>query len=207
MGHTCAILALWCYIFPMTTEASTESGVRERTRTAILDAAMLVLADQPAAALGDIAAAAGVGRSTVHRYYPERTDLLRALARHVHDLSNAAIERAEPAAGPPDAALRRVVESQLDLGPIVLYVYSEPTILADPELAAHLDTGDEVIVEVLNRASAERPEYPPGWARRVFWALMLAGYEAAKQDGTPRHQIVDAIMTSLTAGTIVLPRA
>lgn len=137
-----------------------ESGVRERTRKAILDAAMTVLADQPAAALSDIAAAAGVGRSTVHRYFAERTDLLRALARHVHELSNAEIERADPTHGPADAALRRVVESQLDLGPIVLFVYNEPTILADPELAAYLDTGDEAIVEVLNRASTERPEYP-----------------------------------------------
>lgn len=191
----------------MTSQVVTHSGPRERTRKAILDAAMTVLADQPTAALADIAGAAGVGRSTVHRYYPERSDLLRALARHVHELSNAAIERADPADGPPDAALRRVVESQLDLGPIVLFVYSEPTILADPELAAYLDTGDEAIVEVLNRASCDRPEYPPGWARRVFWALLQAGYEAAKQDGAPRHQIVNAIMSSLTSGTIHLPRA
>lgn len=190
----------------MTSSATTHSGPRERTRKAILDAAMTVLADQPTASLSDIAAAADVGRSTVHRYYPERTDLLRALARHVHELSNAAIDRADPTHGPADAALRRVVESQLDLGPIVIFVYSEPTILADPELAAYLDTGDEAIVEVLNRASVDRPEYPPGWARRVFWALLDAGYEAAKQDGTPRHQIVDAIMTSLTAGTIQFPR-
>ncbi|MDV3124042.1 TetR family transcriptional regulator [Mycobacterium sp. 21AC1] len=191
----------------MTSQVSMESGARERTRKAILDAAMTVLADHPTAALSDIAAAAGVGRSTVHRYYPERSDLLRALALHVHELSNAAIELADPADGPAEAALRRVVDSQLDLGPIVLFIYNEPTILADAELAAYLDTGDEAIVEVLNRASVERPEYPPGWARRVFWALLLAGYEAAKQDGTARHQIVDAIMTSLTAGTIHLPRA
>ncbi|WP_029108436.1 TetR/AcrR family transcriptional regulator [Mycobacterium sp. URHD0025] len=190
----------------MTGSVSTHSGPRERTRKAILDAAMTVLADNPSASLSDIATAADVGRSTVHRYYPERTELLRALARHVHELSNAAIDRADPTHGPVDAALRRVVESQLDLGPIVIFVYSEPTILADPELAAYLDTGDEAIVEILNRSSVDRPEYPPGWARRVFWALLDAGYESAKQDGTPRHQIVDAIMTSLTAGTIALPR-
>ncbi|OBG85496.1 TetR family transcriptional regulator [Mycobacterium sp. NS-7484] len=193
----------------MTSSAVVHSGARERTRRAILDAAMTALADNPSASLTDIATAADVGRSTVHRYYPERTDLLRALARHVHELSNAAIDRADPTHGPAYDALRRVVESQLDLGPIVLFVYSEPSILADRELAAHLDTGDEAIVEVLNRASVDRPEYPPyppGWARRVFWALLDAGYEAAKQDGTPRHQIVDAIMTSLTAGTVHLPR-
>jgi TetR/AcrR family transcriptional repressor of lfrA len=190
----------------MSTQVATHSGPRERTRRAILDAAMTMLADHPAASMAEIAAAANVGRSTLHRYYPERSDLLRAVAYHVHALSSTAIELAEPTNGPAEAALRRVVESQLDLGPIVLYIYSEPTIQADRELAAHLDTGDEAITEVLERASAQRPEYPPGWARRVFWALLLAGYEAIKQDGTPRHQIVDAIMNSLTAGTIHLPR-
>lgn len=191
----------------MNIQVAAPNGVRERTRRAILDAAMTMLADHPAASMAEIAAAANVGRSTLHRYYPERSDLLRAVAHHVHALSSAAIELAEPTNGPPEAALRRVVESQLDLGPIVLYIYSEPTIQADRELAAHLDTGDEAISEVLERASAECPEYPPGWARRVFWALLLAGYEAIKQDGTARHQVVDAIMHSLTAGTVHLPRS
>ena len=184
-----------------------EAGPRGRTRKAILDAAMTVLADNPAAPLSDIAAAACVGRSTVHRYYPERTDLLRALAVYVHALSSEAITQADPQHGRPVDALRRVVECQLDLGPIVLFAYNEPTIASDPELMAHLDTGDEAIIEVLTRVSTERAATPPGWARRVFWALLQAGYEAAKQDGTPRHQIVDAIMASLTEGTINPHRA
>jgi TetR/AcrR family transcriptional repressor of lfrA len=36
----------------------------------------------------------------------------------------------------------------------------------------------------------------------VFWALLLTGYDAIRQDGIPRHQVVDAIMSSLTQGTI-----
>ncbi|WP_233213670.1 TetR/AcrR family transcriptional regulator [Mycobacterium hubeiense] len=179
-----------------------ESGTRSRTRKAILDAAMSVLADNPVATLADIAAAAEVGRTTVHRYFPERADLIRALARHVHALSNAAIEAADPTHGPPIDALRRVVEGQLDLGPIVPFIYSEPTVTADPELMAHLDTGDEKIIEVLARVSAGHEATPPGWTRRVFWALVIAGYQAAKEDGLPKHQIVDAIMTSLTEGSI-----
>jgi len=182
--------------------ASIESGPRGRTRRAILDAAMAVLSDHPTAPLSDIAAAAQVGRSTVHRYFPERSDLIRALAVHVHAISSAAIAAADPACGPPIAALRRVVESQLDLGPMLLYIYNEPTVMADPDLIAHLDTGDEAIIEVLNRVSADRPDIPPGWARRVFWALLQAGYEAVKLNSAPRVQIVDAIMDSLVEGTI-----
>lgn len=178
-----------------------EGGPRSRTRRAILDAAMTVLADNPTASLGDVAAAAEVGRSTLHRYFAERTDLLRALALHVHALSNAAIERAEPDCGPPIAALRRVVESQLDLGPIVPFVYADPSNYVDEDLAATLDSGDEVIVEVLNRVAIQGSAGPPGWPRTVFWALLNAGAGTVKQ-GTPRVQVVDAIMASLTRGTI-----
>lgn len=178
-----------------------EGGPRSRTRRAILDAAVAVLAENPAASLGDIAATAQVGRSTLHRYFAERTDLLRGVALHVHGLSNAAIEHAEPDCGPPVDALRRVVECQLDLGPIVPFVYNEPTINSDPDLAAELDTGDEVIVEVLNRVATRGSAGPPDWPRLVFWALLNAGYDAAKR-GTPRVEVVDAIMASLTHGTI-----
>ena len=184
----------------MTEPQSSEGGARARTRRAILDAAMSLLADDPAAALGDIAAAADVGRSTLHRYFPERIDLLRALALHVHAISNAAIARAEPDCGPPAEALRRVVECQLDLGPIVPFVYHDPVLAADPEVGPALDSGDESIVEVLNRV-ATHAAGPPEWPRLVFWALLGAGYAAAMQ-GTPRVQIVDAIMASLTQGTI-----
>jgi TetR/AcrR family transcriptional regulator, repressor for lfrA len=183
-----------------------DGGPRARTRKAILDAAMSVLAEHPTASLGDIATAADVGRSTLHRYFAERSDLLHALALHVHALSNAAIERAEPDCGPPVEALRRVVECQLELGPIVPFVYYNPNLTADKELAAVLDTGDEVIVEVLNRASCQGSAGPPGWPRLVFWALLNAGYEALKLNSAPRVQIVDAIMASLVDGTITPDR-
>jgi len=186
----------------MSVSQANDGGPRSRTRKAILDAAVSVLADNPAASLGDIATAAGVGRSTLHRYFAERSDLLHALARHVHQLSNAAIEHAEPDCGPAVEALRRVVECQLDLGPIIPFVFNEPTILADPELAALLDTGDEVIVDVLNRVSTRGSAGPPDWPRLVFWALLEAGYQAIKRNSAPRVQIVDAIMASLTEGTI-----
>src|SRR6478735_3970249 len=185
----------------MMVSQSNDGGARSRTRRAILDAAMDVLGQNPTASLGDLAAEAEVGRSTLHRYFPERSDLLRALARHVHALSNAAIERAEPDCGPPVEALRRVVECQLDLGPIGQSGYNDSAITADKELAALLDTGDEVIVEVLDRVATQGTTGPPCWPPLVFWALLNAGYAAARQ-GTPRVQVVDAIMASLTQGTI-----
>ena len=78
------------------------------------------------------------------------------------------------------------MECQLDLGPIFPFVYNDPSILADPELAALLDTGDEAIVDVLNRVSTRGSAGPPDWPRLVFWALLTAGYEAVKRNSAPR---------------------
>ncbi|UNB50804.1 TetR/AcrR family transcriptional regulator [Mycolicibacterium sp. YH-1] len=181
---------------------SVEGGLRARTRRAIIDAAVDVLARNPAASLSDIAAAAEVGRSTLHRYFPERTELVRSLALHVHALGNAAIAQAEPDSGPPIAALRRVVESQLELGPIVLYMYTEPVVSADSLLRARLETGDEVIADLLQNVAKAPGVPPPGWSRRVFWSLLHAGYQAAQEDRTPKRRIIDAIMATLTEGAI-----
>ena len=57
----------------MAAPLSTEGGPRTRTRRAILEAAMVVLAENGTASLADIASAAEVGRSTLHRYFPERS--------------------------------------------------------------------------------------------------------------------------------------
>ncbi|TGJ95488.1 TetR family transcriptional regulator, partial [Actinotalea fermentans ATCC 43279 = JCM 9966 = DSM 3133] len=55
------------------------TGARARTRRAILDAAVSVFSSNQAASLGEVAQAAQVGRSTLHRYFPERADLMRAV--------------------------------------------------------------------------------------------------------------------------------
>ena len=89
----------------------TESATRTRTRQAILAAAVTVFARDPSAALGEVAAAAGVGRTTLHRYFPERSDLLSALATHLLEAVAAAMERAAPALGPAPEALGRVCRS------------------------------------------------------------------------------------------------
>lgn len=60
------------------------------TRSRILDVALDVLGRNPHAAMGDIAAAAGVVRRTVYGYFPARADLVRALTeRAVKEMEEA----------------------------------------------------------------------------------------------------------------------
>ena len=55
------------------------------TRNRILDVALEVLGQNPDAAMGDIASAAGVVRRTVYGYFPTRTDLVLTLAQRAVD--------------------------------------------------------------------------------------------------------------------------
>src|SRR4030088_1680919 len=72
----------------------------DRTAAAILDAAAHVFSEHgTAATLADVAAAAGLSRATLYRYYPNREALLKALAAHAltelaSRLNDAGLERA-----------------------------------------------------------------------------------------------------------------
>lgn len=56
-----------------------------RNRARILDAARFLLAQSPSATLADIAAAAGVSRSTLYRRFPDREQLIAALEEQPED--------------------------------------------------------------------------------------------------------------------------
>lgn len=54
-------------------------------RQAVIDAAAQVLRSRPNATMAEIAARAGLGRTTVYRHFAGRDELLRALVAHVAD--------------------------------------------------------------------------------------------------------------------------
>src|SRR2546427_4883970 len=72
----------------------------DRTAAAILDAAAHALSAHGSSTnMADVAAAAGVSRATLYRYYPDREALLDALASHAladaaARLADAGLERA-----------------------------------------------------------------------------------------------------------------
>lgn len=175
------------------------SGVRARTRLAILDAAMRILPKTPAASIHDIADAAGVGRSTVHRYFDDRAALVQAMARHVYEQSNTAILRADPQSGPALDALRRLADEQLDLGLALDFIYHEKLYRLHPDIFDGLTDADEIVRQAVARALRAGRNDPPDWGLRAYWTLLRLAAELVSE-GVPRHQALDAMMSTLTAG-------
>ncbi|MFD4295347.1 TetR/AcrR family transcriptional regulator [Rhodococcus sp. NPDC058505] len=178
------------------TTAVTESGTKARTRRAILDAAVDVLSKNPSAPLSDIAAAADVGRSTLHRYYPERGELVAALGTHALDKLDAALVRARPTEGPADEALRRMSHECFEIGPTLALVYGDPQVLSNEAFWVRLDRTDAPLLELLERGIAEgtfTATLKVRWLRRMLWWCLLTGWEAFDYEQYTRTEALAAI--------------
>lgn len=91
-------------------------ALRDRTAALIIDRAATLLARGKEASMEDIAAAAGVGRATLYRYFANREDLLRAMAvASVKELA-AQISDAHLDAAPFDEAITRLTRAIITTG-------------------------------------------------------------------------------------------
>jgi AcrR family transcriptional regulator len=63
----------------------------ERNHETIVTAAIAVLADDPEATMAEIAAASGIGRSTIYRHFPDRDALVAAISERVHTEARALV--------------------------------------------------------------------------------------------------------------------
>ncbi|WP_369215755.1 TetR/AcrR family transcriptional regulator [Streptomyces flavofungini] len=166
----------------------------ERTVRAILEAAERVLSANPAATVEQIAEAAGVARTTVHRRFASRDALITALAAWATQRFHEAVEAARPDTAPPAVALHQVTVNVLRVKVSWRFAMDATATEADPEVARlHaevLDACERLFVRARD-AGLLRPDTDLDWARRVYYALI---HEAAGQ-APATDAAVDALAT------------
>ncbi|AKH82271.1 TetR family transcriptional regulator [Streptomyces sp. CNQ-509] len=82
----------------------------ERSRSAIVDAAVRLLGERPEASVEAIAAAAGVTRQTVYAHYPSRNEVLSAVFDRVTAETDAALDAARLDELPAATGLLRLLD-------------------------------------------------------------------------------------------------
>src|SRR5215217_5016865 len=92
-------------------------ALQERVAAAILDgAARLFVVEGEQASMNDVAAAAGVARATVYRYFPNRQALLDELAEAAISDADARLTSARIDEVPPEEGIARAVRALGDVG-------------------------------------------------------------------------------------------
>lgn len=177
----------------------TETGVRARTRRAILDAAIEKLTKQPSATLADIAAAANVGRTTVHRYFAERSDLIDAISHDALDKVSQGTRRARLDEGPAPAALARLCQEYFEFGDVFQLLFTMPDLVTRPEWQDESED-DRSVLGLIERGHAEGtidPAMSKDWLLQLLWALLYTGWEAVQEKKTPKHEALSLCLRSL----------
>ncbi|MBT2512963.1 TetR/AcrR family transcriptional regulator [Arthrobacter sp. ISL-30] len=169
----------------------------ERSARAILEAAERLLAEDPGASMEQIAEAAGLTRTTVHRRFANRQALTDALAVSAKLQLAQAIEAGSPDTAPPLIALYRVTSNVLRTKSAWRFTLGNP--LADTSAAAAIwDEINARCLQLLSRAQREGlldPAADLEWTRQVYYALMSEALRRPGGDEGSDAPDVDALAT------------
>lgn len=186
-------------------EAVAETGVRARTRRAILDAAVETLTRQPNASLADIAATANVGRTTVHRYFPERADLIDAISADALEKAAQATVRARLDEGPAPVALARLCQEFFEFGEVFMLLFAMPDLLTRPEWQQETES-DRMLLRLIERGHREGtidPAMPASWVQQLLWSLLYTAWEQIREYATPKHDALTLCLRTLAKAIAV----
>lgn len=171
----------------------------ERSVRTILEAAERVLATNPAASMEQIAEAAGVARTTIHRRFTTRQALMDAMADTAVAQLRAVIDEGRPETAPPLVALHEITAKVLRTKISWRFALDLP---AAPGSAAAEGQRDVMrrCLELFARAQERgmlAPDADLEWVRRVYYALIgesLHGDDADTDPDLLAGRIVDTLL-------------
>lgn len=181
------------------------------SRDAILAAAVRRLNTDPRASMADLAAAANVGRATLHRYFSTRDELL-------HELGTRSMDRWEQsmvAAGLDEAVASgdatRIEACVRDLLSRYLADYDEfgfaltdPYLQAAPDLVARteiLADRETVLLAAGQKAGLLRPDVPAAWLSSAVYGLLVGARDAINVGRVARRDLDAYVITTFLEGT------
>lgn len=163
-------------------DVRTTGAAAGRGRPSLLDVAAGVLVADPAASLAEVAAAAGIGRTTLHKHYATRDDLLCAVGHRAIDLWEQAVD-AVGASGHPDGGLRALATALIPIGPQLAFLWRTPAFDHIKDLDNRWVAVEQRCLDVLKRARDRgllAAGFPDWWLVQTFYAVIYTAAESVQ---------------------------
>jgi AcrR family transcriptional regulator len=175
-------------------------------KPSLLDVAAEVLVGDPAASLAEVAEAAGIGRTTLHKQYATRDDLIRAVGHRAIDLW----EQAVSGAGGPDGGLRAMTAAMIPAGRQLAFLWRTPALDRDQDICQRWDAVEERSAAVLKRAQdygVLAADVPDWWLTRTFYSLIYVAAESVDSGHLAPRDAPDFMLGTFLRGIGSSPAA
>jgi TetR/AcrR family transcriptional repressor of mexCD-oprJ operon len=177
---------------PSRPQAVPRQALQERVAAAILEAAarvLLVRGEQ--ASMTDVAAAAGVARATVYRYFPNRQSLLDELARSAVRSAGDRLASARIDEIPVADGITRAVRALVDVGDLFVVLARERLRPDGEQFERHVVGPLRALVERGQSSGEIRADVPSAWLAAALIGVVVNVVSSPVQHG--REDTVAAI--------------
>lgn len=165
------------------------------------------LVQHPAATMQELAAAVGCSRSTLHRRYPRRDDLIDAITQHALAALDEVWARQQTARWFTDAhdtgldVVKSYVADLIDLGPHLLVIVRASLLSPSPSpRVAAMDAELEAAFRRGQRTGALDPALPASWLVESLHALVYTAWEQVAAGRLAPHDAVRSVVSTWAHG-------
>ena len=172
-----------------------------RTTRDVVQAAIECWSTDSSASLGEVAGAAGVGRTTLNRYFSGRAQLIEAVDRECRRRFIAAVARARPDEGSGLAALQRACAEIVHLGPVLGLIFADNA-LVDPDTWAP-DGDPGALGSLVERGLADgsiAADLPAAWVATQVWTSLFAAWLTLRSGDLTSHEVGQLLTRTLATG-------
>ena len=166
----------------MTVHPGALSRSRRAVKRPLLDVVAEVLVAQPGASLAEVAEAAGISRTTLHKHYATRDELVRAVGLRATEVWEQAVDRIADEPGTV-AGLRELLAAMIESGPQLSFLWRNPVLDEDHELTERYIRVEQRCLTVLDRARRRgvlASTAPDWWLMQMVFALTYTAAESVQ---------------------------
>lgn len=185
----------------MSTPLQATTAAQIRTRTAILRAALGLLINDRSVSMSEVAKDADVARSTLHRYFPERSDLITAVDMFASQQLAEILDHAHIYEGSEADALVRIAHGFFAQWDVVMWNFVE-TITGDSSPQSR--EVDAQLLALVERGQADGTidqSIPGSFIRYTIYTLVDAASEYARN----HHRSEAAMLMDVTLRKLIAP--